>query len=217
MQLDLRAPSIVISGAWNPAIFRWQWFAKFILELEEGSNIDLMQTVVNPIGKQITYIDDIGFSVDETRFELFCNKDDNELIAKLCHLSIKLIRILEHTPVVEIGVNFRYFERDPDPEVVDKLSTHDNFDDLRVVESKKTNVYEVDENFGLNFSRTINDQVAVFDFNYFLSANRFDEALDQLPDSILNFRAKSEQRILELYEVDTADSVVHEVEKEDVA
>ena len=36
VKLDLRRPSIVLTGAWNPAIFQAGWILRFLFQVPDG-------------------------------------------------------------------------------------------------------------------------------------------------------------------------------------
>ena len=63
MNLDLRKPTIVVTGAWNPAILELGWIARYLFDVPENAQVRA-HTIVTGVGtkqlKEVTYINGIG-------------------------------------------------------------------------------------------------------------------------------------------------------------
>ena len=117
MELDLRRPTLVVTGQWNPAIFDPSWIAKNLLGLASGTEMSVTQVLV---GNKITnYYGSIGISVSELRVELFLNEFNEENQARLEKLLLDIAATLPHTPVQAMGVNFHFLESDVGADLVD--------------------------------------------------------------------------------------------------
>jgi hypothetical protein len=75
MRLDLRQPTLVIAGAWNPAIFSVEWIATHILGKKENEVLKLVQ-VVDATGNFINYYNETGLYTNLDRISLYCNDLD---------------------------------------------------------------------------------------------------------------------------------------------
>ncbi len=108
MKVDLRVPTIVISGAWNPAIFQPGWIARHLFEVPEGTKKLLAEVVTNNGERQIRYLDNVGISVVYERIEFFINSLDDECISTCEKAAINVLKTLYHTPVGPFGLNFQF-------------------------------------------------------------------------------------------------------------
>jgi hypothetical protein len=169
MQLDLTRPMLVITGAWNPAVFTPQWVAKNLFDIPEGREVTVnIAQNVDPNGNvsAATYFGDIGMSVGNRRLDLFSNSFEDTGKRALERLCLKIIDLLPHTPIDGFGVNFIFRTTDPWSGLVDKLKTKDD------IESE----YEIDrqifisvikrEKATLNFRREVAGAEIRLDLNF---------------------------------------------------
>jgi len=167
MELDLRRPSLILLGAWNPAIFQPGWIARHLLDYPEGQEVEAMSVISADRGGQaVTYIDELGFNVSNQRVELFVNTHNDDYINRLEAVALRIIQLLPHTPFGAFGINYCFIESDPDEGVLDSLKTRDGLDQqFRILNQNLTSSIQID-NAVLNLSRRPSESQVVFDFNY---------------------------------------------------
>lgn len=215
MKLDLRLPTLVITGHWNPAIFDWRWVAKNILEIPENTQVRLASLVAEPEGKIITYIDGFGYSAEVNRFEAFTQSHNGDSISHLSKNILKLRDILPHTPLHGLGVNFQFIDTSLEETIVDKVSNSDNLD-LEVIAQERRTLFKYEPGISLRFKRVISDESAVLDFNFHHSRERFfsfesDENLKNHIEGLLRF---SQRISCENYDVECEGELSHDFEEE---
>ncbi len=164
MDLDLRRPTVVITGQWNPAIFDPNWTAKHLLGMPIGT--DLLVTQVFAGNKITNYFGQVGISVLDSRVEIYLNKFDAENQAKLEKLVVNVAAMLPHTPVQALGVNFYFSEPDVSATLVDMLKTHEQLESRFEVSAQSIVSVVKTEGAELNLRRDLSGQSLAFDFNY---------------------------------------------------
>lgn len=100
--------TLVIAGAWNPAILSPNWVAKEILELPVDDNFQVgMQLAVNdpsqPIGFQFEGIA-YAPALNILMFRLLPDLETEKAI----EVAAKILELLPHTPVSGVGFNLVY-------------------------------------------------------------------------------------------------------------
>lgn len=167
---DLRTPTLVISGSWNPSIFQPEWIASNILGIPKGEKINVAQCVIpNDDGnhKLINFFGNIGISSLGHRLEIFVNSGDNQTSDKSEEIAIKVLKALPHTPLQALGINFLFVEADPSGDLLDKLKTHEGLEKKhRIKQYNLTSTMVVDEDTDFNFYRTVNDSGLRFSLNF---------------------------------------------------
>ena len=212
MFLDARRPLFVFRGAWNPAIFQPPWLAKYLFDIESGQEIEALEmTVLSPVSRKITYINDIGISASKDAVEIFANGMDGKTIAKAETITIRLLETLSHTPIGGFGVNFCFTENEPTDELLDCLHTKDSIDKhFKIQKQEFSAAIEIDSVI-LNFSRKPTDSNVQFDFNYHHNQNNFD-ARKELTEGITGrFLEKSKEILNQLYSLKEYEVLKHEV------
>lgn len=174
MYLDLRKPTYVLVGAWNPAIFRDAWIAKHVFGVEAGTEIELriLQEHAEPSGeplRTVRYFGPLGLSFTANRIEFFLDQADKapELEAA-CQ---RLCDTLPHTPLGAIGINFHFDKLDPPPELLDMLATKDELNQHYGIESERHQFAIPLEDAVLNFTWETKGAKCSFSFNYHQTIN----------------------------------------------
>lgn len=211
MKLDLRLPTLVLSGAWNPEIFTPPWMLKHLYGYEEGVEVKAVQALVasdNEPPKKITYIDQIGISVTKGRLDLFANVFEQADMTRLESVAKKVVSTLLHTPMGALGVNFSFTEEDPSGELADKLKSPDGLEGEFEIKSQSfTAKIGLDESVDLNLTRAVSAESIKFNFNYHCFPLNPGNA-DQLIDGCVNARyEKTKELMLKLYELDEIELV----------
>lgn len=138
MNLVENNTSLVIAGAWNPAILNPHWVASKAMGLELGQNFQVIVEV--PVGapeqamkyefEQIKYL----ATRNNLTFYLVDNNDAQK--AKSISTAAKILELLSHTPVTGFGFNFRYEIENPSEDILDTFVSGEKvagyFDDVDV-------------------------------------------------------------------------------------
>jgi len=119
MYLNLQRPLLVITGAWNPAVFQVPWMAVNLFGKKRGDTVSVTHIQLQDRPDLLTYFGDIGIGVSQRRIDLFANNFDDNTKRALEGTCVKLIELLPHTPMDGFGANFIFEESDPDPGLID--------------------------------------------------------------------------------------------------
>jgi hypothetical protein len=167
MDLDLRLPTLVVTGTLNPAILQPGWIARYMLEIPEGQKLDAVMPLSGNRVPPPTYFDGFGVAVRSDRVDLFTNALDDESIVRCEGACYRFVETLRHTPFGALGVNFRFIEKDPNQALLDQLQTKDAINQhLKIKRQRFVTVGEIATDIDLNFSREPTAEQIVFDFNY---------------------------------------------------
>jgi hypothetical protein len=169
MRLDARKPLVVLTGAWNPAIFNPGWVGLHLLGRPEGQtvNVRLVQTL--PDVKQVLYVadSDIGYYTDSTRVEFYSNSYDTGALAAVTQMVARLLEALPHTPFGDFGVNFNFVEDSPSTPLLDKLQSKDGLDGFyRIATQEFLARILYGDKCQLNLKRVATASAVAFEFNY---------------------------------------------------
>jgi hypothetical protein len=167
MKLDTRRPVLVLLGAWNPAIFRPEWVAAQLLGFPEGEQITVRALLEVKEQKQLLYIGDLGYFVNQQRFEIYSQKYDDAGLRSAANFVAKICEILPHTPLGNFGINFRFLESDPQDRLYEVICTNEHFDqEYRVISQQIITKFARSQDIELNMKRITSEQEILFDFNY---------------------------------------------------
>lgn len=119
MKLVSTETSLVIAGAWNPAILTPQWVLQHGLNksLDGGNLIQAFlpatQGVIFEFPRYV--LEDLSFSVRPDLFILSPVESTPERIVALEDAAARMLEQLKHTPITGIGHNFEFREANPMP------------------------------------------------------------------------------------------------------
>ena len=181
MKLDLRRPTLVITGAWNPPIFQPPWAAKHLFGVPEGDQIRVNQMIrVGPSEPlAVSYIDDVGYRVAQSRVEIYVNAMERRFIRNCEEVCVRLLESLPHTPIRAFGVNFFFVEDDPSDLLLDSLQVTDSLaEEYQILSQELKASIPIDNDCELNLTRQPSGSSVVFNFNFhhenFSELNRVD-------------------------------------------
>ena len=206
MNIDLRKPTLVLTGAWNPAIFQLGWIAKFLFEVPEDKQIraNSVLTGMGPTdAKEIVYIDNIGLAVSSGRVEIYVNSLSEKDFSQAEQLVDRIVDVLPHTPVNALGVNFNFSEPEPSDELQDKLTTKDDIHTkFKIVGQELKVSLGVFEGCTLNLNRVMLNVEAVLDFNYHFE-NIVSQGITKTVDHVIKRCFDNAQEIMrDVYNLD---------------
>jgi hypothetical protein len=168
MYLDLRRPTLVLLGTWNPAVFQPGWMARHLFGHPPGEQVRMDQFLVaGDQPKIVNYIDGLGIFVSTQRLEVYLNGFGEKEIAKLEQTAVKLYETLPHTPFGNFGVNFHFVVEAPDPALFDLLTVNDSLNkSYKITEETFVAAMPLEKDVVLNLSRTVTEKILLFDFNF---------------------------------------------------
>lgn len=215
MKLDLRRPTLVLAGAWNPAIFQPGWIATHVFGVPVGAEVTarLAQLIVDDQPKNIFYLKDVGFSVASNRLEIF-GVDTTESAFDAIESAVStVIRLLPHTPIAGLGVNFHFIEEHASPELLNKIRGADALDErYPIAQEGVASRINFEPTVQLNLHRRKEAESVEFDFNF----HRGGMAPDKLVDAIrggTRMRLEHAQSILrDLYGLSDYEILMHQFE-----
>lgn len=161
---------IVVVGAWNQAILTEKWVKVNILNDVENYTIEYP---ISGSGSLRYVTDDFSFHILPGRLLVSLNKATEHASMKAVEYARRILRLLVHTPVEAMGINF-VFERDGRCKVFDALS---DTEALAASVGKPAKSVEITRHFPLGEKETLNFTVAqkgdksVFNFNFDFKAH----------------------------------------------
>ncbi len=173
MKIDLREPTVVIAGAFNPAIFGVGWVASEMFGIADGEQVEATMVADMVQQTQRAYIGKVGVMAEPLRLSVFVD-DLDEATTNLAEAAIiKAAEALPHTPVAAIGINFSFTVEEPDKDIVDILRSGDGLERIGpIIQSEINSRLQIEPTVQLNFSRSIVSDVLVMRFNYHTDLSR---------------------------------------------
>ncbi len=209
MRRDLQIPTLVVTGAWNPAIFQVGWILDHLFEVERGTKVQIAQVVrnTNDGPQTIYYYEQLGIHVSDRRLEIFVNSEGAELAARAEGMAARVFEVLPHTPVSAFGTNFVFIEPQPSDAVIDKLKTHERLEQesFKLKAQRVLSTFGIDVNTDLNFSRVIDGDSVRFDFNYSTGCGTAANGPEVVRGAIYRYLEQSLNVLRKYYELETYD------------
>jgi hypothetical protein len=212
MKLDTRLPALVVLGTWNPAIFQPAWVARHLFGVPEGQSIQGWEMVTsNQPPKHVTYLGQVGYSITQTRLEVYSNTGLAEAFGEAEKFAIQVIEKLPHTPLGAFGINQRFFEEHPDADLLEKLRTNDRVREQGTVTKEQfSTVYELAEGAYLRLLREVSSDGVMIDFNYHHPSVSFETRETRIMGALGRYYAQSIKWIYQLYDLEVDGVLMHE-------
>jgi hypothetical protein len=169
MKLDLKRPTLVLAGAWNPAIFQPGWIAHHVFGEPVGAELtmNVAQQRLGNEEKIVIYIDNVGFTVSLSRVEIFAARADSSAFDAVENAAAKILELLPHTPVAAYGINFFFIEEHPSNDLAEKIRCRDGLERrFSIVREAHISRIDVDSTVQLNLQRLTDGPIVAFDFNF---------------------------------------------------
>jgi len=202
LKLDLRSPVIVIVGDFNPAIFRIRWVATHLFDIPQGSEIQLMEAVVQVNDRammRLSFIDGVAINAQAKRLELFAIDSEPASLARIEQITCRLLETLPHTPVNGIGINLQWTDSEPDDSVVDMFNTPEGLEGSFPVNARQLSCQIGLGDVTLNYTRLLTDEEVKFNFNYHRTVTGAVDCASQINGSIIQKIDHSRQLIYDNY------------------
>ncbi len=214
MKLDLKRPSFVIVGAWNPAIFSPNWIALNLLDYPEGQELAVTNVLAGDRGPSpIQYIEEVGIFASNQRVEIYLNSLDTIAIDRAESVAAKIIETLPHTPKSSYGINFVFAHENPDADLLDKFSTSENLDqEFEIIQESFNSTLKLDDTI-LNLVRNPSENAIVFDFNYHHEGIKTEEFREDINGRYQQLLGKSTDILKDYYGLEGYDVDGHALQQ----
>lgn len=213
MRLDARRPVVVLTGAWNPAIFNPGWVGLHLLGIPKGQTVTVRIVQSMPDMKQVTYVADsnIGYYADFTRVEFYSNSYETEGIRSLAQTIARLLETLPHTPFGHFGINFLFIEENPSTALLDKFQSADRIDEFyRIATQEFLARIIYGDKCQLNLKRTVNENTATFDFNYHHTLTNPSDLSMITTEYLKTLLTDSKEKLRQIYDIAGDEIILHD-------
>ncbi|MEN8204373.1 MAG: hypothetical protein ABFS24_00045 [Pseudomonadota bacterium] len=188
MRLLFDQVSLVLLGGWNPAILQPKWIAKEIFNTPEGEDVPATITFpLNISGPPKVEMKGVAFVPTNDNLAIFPTQPDEDGFNRAEQFAINLLRELPHTPISAFGENFVYVEDDPNDELLRIFNVNDDID-TRVEHATGMAKLSIKKSMQigeclLNITRSFDDGVVKFSFNFHYEVNSAEVAGRALGDT----------------------------------
>lgn len=202
LALDIRGPIIVAVGAFNPAIFSQSWIATNVFGVSEGSEIAVLEVIVQVDPQsilQLRFIEGIAINATHNRIEFYVANKDPATFTAAENALRKVLELLPHTPVQALGCNLRWVDSDPSENMIDLFDSPEGLEGTFKVQAKQFAAQILHEDVVLNFSRASANGEVQFSFNYHRPVTNADECRLIAQDMIRQDMEHSTGMMMSLY------------------
>jgi hypothetical protein len=116
--------TLVLAGAFNPAILVPQWIALNALDIPAGQDLPVqMMAPVGPgFGQAAKYMfAGLSYSPGFQNLTFYLEGDNNG--QRVCDVAARILGLLPHTPISGVGFNFGYMEENPGVQLLELLQS----------------------------------------------------------------------------------------------
>lgn len=200
MRENVEGLSIVLVGAWNPAIFSPAWIASGRLTHQQNIAVGFMFGP-SPIIPEFSF-DEIRLRVETSRLTIRVSTLRDESLIKLGEVASKILTDLPHTPISGVGINFQFIEPEPNPTILSIFDFSDNnllSDNNWSIESTQVSrKIKLDET-NFNYIATLAAGSVTFDINFHSDITNCDQARDKIAPGVPTFRTKTLSFLQSIY------------------
>lgn len=213
MKLDLRTPSIVISGAWNPMIFQAGWVAHHLFGYPLGEQVTGISLTASALGDQpIMFFDGAGIRATGPRLEIYLNDITDDVKAKAEGLVTKLLEVLNHTPVHACGMNYRFVDElnAKTKRVFENVEPLSKQLPIAAMEIKTSARDKSDEVVTVKRTLIEAENLVSIDFNFHIDNFNLDIASKIFPGAFDKFRKRAINLLKQLYDLEAEGLLCYE-------
>lgn len=179
MKEKLPVNHFVVVGAWNKAIFSPEWMIENIISEYQNPKIEI------PVGLDSSFkftTNDFSFVILGNRLEISSQTLSEESFIKIIEIARKVFRLLPHTPINAIGLNFVFTCNESELEENFHFSFHDEEALLSNINKELTakaikRIFKINDKSLLTLSITKTNQIFEFDFNFNYNVSKIEEAI----------------------------------------
>jgi hypothetical protein len=213
MKLDLRKPTLVMAGAWNPAIFRPAWIARYVFDVPVGAEVTVAAVQQQSDGEQkiVIYMNGVGFSFLSNRLELFAAGDNRSAFNAVENAIAKIVELLPHTPMSAYGINFSFIDGSGSPDVVNKIKSYDGLEErFDIVREIITSTIDLEPKVQLSIQRKRDSSSVAFDFNFHRSGVEAKSFIESIHGEIESRLAQTLSVMGDIYGLSSYEVLMHE-------
>lgn len=102
--------TLILAGAWNPAILSPNWIGRHILGLPSGSvfQVGMLLPVQGQAGAPRLTFEGLSMTAAPDALAFHITPEDAGTVAKTFDVAKRILETLPHTPIAAMGVNFAY-------------------------------------------------------------------------------------------------------------
>jgi hypothetical protein len=185
--LDTKDATVVVIGAFNPAIFNPGWVAHNVHGIPDGQEVEVMEVHVQtgPTALlRLNFINGVAFHVLPSRMDVYTSGGSIDNFKRLEEAVAKIFEILPHTPVQGLGLNFKWTDSDPDEACSDFFQTPEGIEKKYVLNVRQSMFQAQLDDCVLNFTRTLSNGAAVFRFNYHQDVENSEKIVAAIANSV---------------------------------
>lgn len=155
--------TIVVVGNWNIAIFTPQWVKANLFSEVPEIQLEYPQNIV---GNSMRFTaGNLSLNISMNRLQICINEDSDITRMAAVELLRKINRLLVHTPIFTMGINFRFTDDNESSFTSEPAALSDVL--LGPLENKSTKqTFKLGENEKLNIEKTLTATGITYDFNY---------------------------------------------------
>lgn len=106
--------TLVIAGAWNPAILQPAWVAREAMgQADVNFQVGMQVPVGDPTQPVRVSFEGIAYTAAPNAVAFFLRPEDLGQVQKTVTIAAKILELLPHTPVSGVGFNFSYQIEEP--------------------------------------------------------------------------------------------------------
>jgi hypothetical protein len=205
-------PTVVIAGAWNPAIFSPDWIGRYVLGRQLGDVLPVLNVIfANPPGRSAVYYETFGILASNERVDFYTQSIEEQDIKSIEEKCIKILQLLPHTPVSAVGINFLFSQDNIDDEIIDKFKTKEGLNEYRTILNENlTTGMQFKDDLVLNLSRHYGIDWATFNFNYHHACESADAASRMLSGAIMQCYKDAIELLNRVYGLAGVETIAHQ-------
>lgn len=127
MELQSDKTTMVIAGAWNPAILTPKWIAQHALGFPPDRDFQVgVELPIQEFGQAPRFtFESLTVMATSATLLFALSADTRTQVKKTFEVAAKVLELLPHTPVSGVGVNFMFADTAADAKVATTFSSHD--------------------------------------------------------------------------------------------
>jgi hypothetical protein len=194
--------TVVVVGQWNPAIFSPDWVARELL------HVTVIETQL-AAGPQITGVRYQSATLvvipQPNQLILGARNDADATLVEMETATQTALRLLSHTPIQGVGVNFGFIETDPTADLIQTFDIRDSgaLAENQLPARRTVITREIEwESAILNLKMSFAEGQVAFHFNYTYATTSAEEGANLLTGKVIECRNKSNVILSTIFELE---------------
>lgn len=194
--------TVVVVGQWNPAVFSPEWVASHLLQVNPIET----HLAMGPLGGGVRYQSPTLVVIPQAdRLIIGARNSTESCLAQMEAAAQRVLRLLSHTPIQGVGINYGFIENDPS---VDLIQTFDIRDSGALAENglaarRTVIIREIDlAQVVLKLKLSYAEGQVGLHFNYNYAATSADAGADLLTGKAQECRNKTSDILSTIFELE---------------